>query len=154
MAEFSKFQWSMWLRAESYLKCMYSNLYSVSPSVTPSVCLSMDHWLWMVQSFKKFQNTIFSRYQKMLSSGNSNGSKTSPKFFSYSFFNKYTRGVQSFCKLQGATNPLIEQWLKCFQQFTPNMWWTNTENLKTISGFGFFAIIGLLLYKLAYFVRE
>ena len=31
-------------------------------------------------------------------------------------------GVQSFCILEGATDPLIEQCLKFVDQFTPEMW--------------------------------
>ena len=42
-------------------------------------------------------------------------------------------GVQSFCILEGATDPLIEQWLKFSSQFSPDMWWTNAENFKSIS---------------------
>ena len=38
-------------------------------------------WLWTVHSFEKFQNTIFLRYQKILSRGYWNGSKTTPIFF-------------------------------------------------------------------------
>ena len=37
------------------------------------------------------------------------------------------REVQSFCILEGASDPLIEQWLKFFGQFTPDMWWTKGE---------------------------
>ena len=43
------------------------------------------------------------------------------------------RGVQSFYILEDATDPLIEQWLKFLCQFTPNIWWTNAENFKSIS---------------------
>ena len=47
--------------------------------------------------------------------------------------NMVARGVQSFCILEGATDPLIEQWLKFSSQFNPDMWWTNAENFKSIS---------------------
>ena len=40
---------------------------------------------------KNFKTPFFSRYQKFPSWGNSNGSKTTPKFFSKFFFNKYGR---------------------------------------------------------------
>ena len=43
------------------------------------------------------------------------------------------KGVQSFYILEGATDPLIEQWLKFSSQFSPDMWWTNAENFKSIS---------------------
>ena len=43
------------------------------------------------------------------------------------------RGAQSFCILEGATDPLIEQWLKFSSQFSPDIWWTNAENFKSIS---------------------
>ena len=56
-----------------------------------NIYLSMDHWLWMVHSFEKFQNAIFSRYQKFFSWGNSNRSRAAPKFFSKYFFYKYGR---------------------------------------------------------------
>ena len=36
--------------------------------------------------------------------------------------NMVARGVQSFCILEGATDPLIEQWLKFFNQFSLDMW--------------------------------
>ena len=49
--------------------------------------------------------------------------------------NMVTRGVLSFCILEGATDPLIEQWLKFSIQFSPDMWWTNAENFKAISWF-------------------
>ena len=83
---------------------------------------------------KNFKTTFFSRYQKFLSWGNSNGSRTTPKFFSIFFStNMVARGVQSFCILEGATDPLIEQWLKFFSQVSPDIWWTNAENFKSIS---------------------
>ena len=44
-----------------------------------------------------------------------------------------SRGAQSFCILEGATDPLIEQWLKFSSQFSPDMCWTNAENFKLIS---------------------
>ena len=55
--------------------------------------------------------------------------------FFQNFFstNMVARGVQSFCILEGATDPLIEQWLKFSSQFSPDMWWTNAENFKLIS---------------------
>ena len=43
------------------------------------------------------------------------------------------RGVQSFCIVEGATDLLIKQWLKFSSQFSPDMWWTNAENFKSIS---------------------
>ena len=43
------------------------------------------------------------------------------------------RGIQSFCILEGATDPLIEQWLKFSSEFSPDIWWTNVENFKKIS---------------------
>ena len=47
--------------------------------------------------------------------------------FFQNFFstNMVARGVQSFYTLEGATDPLIEQWLKFSSQFSPDMWWTN-----------------------------
>ena len=72
---------------------------------------------------KNFKTPFFSRYQKFLSWGNSNGSKTTPNFFQKFFStNMVARGVQSFCILEGATDLLIEQWLKFLCQFTPDMW--------------------------------
>ena len=68
------------------------------------------------------------------------------------------RGVQSFCILEGATDLLIEQWLKFLCQFTPDIWWTNTKNFKSISwvvsdlwsfNWKMLATAQLLLYKLA-----
>ena len=59
---------------------------------------------------KNFKTPFFSRYHKFLPWGNSNMSKTSPKFFSIFFStNMVARGVQSFYILDGATDPLIEQ---------------------------------------------
>ena len=40
---------------------------------------------------KNFKTPFFSRYQKFLSWGNSNGSRTTPNFFSKFFFIKYVR---------------------------------------------------------------
>ena len=40
---------------------------------------------------KKFKTPFFSRYQKILPWGNSNGSKTSPIFFLKKYLNKYGR---------------------------------------------------------------
>ena len=47
--------------------------------------------------------------------------------------NMVARGVQSFCILEGTTDPLIEQWLKFSSQFSPDIWWTSAENFKSIS---------------------
>ena len=47
--------------------------------------------------------------------------------------NMVARGVQSFFILDGSTDPLIEQWPKFSSQFSPDMWWTNAENFKSIS---------------------
>ena len=58
---------------------------------------------------KNFKTPFFSRYQKFLSWGNSNWSRTTPKFFSNFFStNMVAGGVQNFCILEGATEPLIE----------------------------------------------
>ena len=58
---------------------------------------------------------FFSRYQKILLMGNLNGSRTTPIFFPNFFLtNIIARGVQSFCILEGATDPLIDQWLIFF----------------------------------------
>ena len=113
---------------------------------------------------KNLKTPFYSRYQKFLSRGNSNGSRTMPKFFSIFFFstNMVARGMQSFCILEGATDPLIEQWLKFFCQFIPDIWWANAENFKSISwvvldllpfNWKILAIVGLHAYKLACFVR-
>ena len=84
--------------------------------------LAMDYWLWILHAFEKFQNAIFSRYQKVLSWGNTNGSKITPEFFSIFFStNMVVRGVQSFCILEGTSDPLIEQWLKFSSQFSPDI---------------------------------
>ena len=57
-----------------------------------------------------FKTPFFSRYQKFLSFGNSNGSKTSPKMFLDFFSTSMAAGgFQSFCILEGTTDPLIEQ---------------------------------------------
>ena len=55
--------------------------------------------------------------------------------FFQNFFstNMVAGGVQYFCILEGATDSLIEQWLKFLGQFSPDMWWTNAENFKSIS---------------------
>ena len=68
---------------------------------------------------KNFKTPFFSRYHKFLPRGNSIRSRTSPKFFST---NMVARGVLSFGILEGATGPLIEQWLKFFVQFSPDIW--------------------------------
>ena len=47
--------------------------------------------------------------------------------------NMVARVLQSFCILEGATDPLIDQWLKYFCQFIPDIWWTSAENFKSIS---------------------
>ena len=92
------------------------------------------------------------------------GLKTHQNFFQNFFStNMVARGVQSFCILEGATDPLIEQWLKFLCQFTPNIWWTNAENFKSISwavsdlwsfNWKILAIVRLLPYKIGQFVRE
>ena len=45
------------------------------------------------------------------------------QIFFQNFFstNMVARGVQSFCTLEGTTDPLIEQKLKFFCQFTPDI---------------------------------
>ena len=48
-------------------------------------------FIWTEDSFEKIQNAFFSRYQKILPWGNSNGSKTSPNFFLKKYLNKYGR---------------------------------------------------------------
>ena len=45
---------------------------------------------WQTRS-KNFKTPFFSRYQKILPWGNSNGSKTSPNFFLKKYLNKYGR---------------------------------------------------------------
>ena len=45
---------------------------------------------WKTHS-KNFKTPFFSRYQKILPWGNSNGSKTSPNFFLKKYLNKYGR---------------------------------------------------------------
>ena len=89
------------------------------------------------------------------------GLKPHQNFFQNFFStNMVARGVQSFCILEGATDLLIEQWLKFLCQFTPDMWWANPENFKSISwvvsdllpfNWKILAIVGLHAYKLAYF---
>ena len=62
------------------------------------------------------------------------GLKPHQNFFQNFFStNMAAGGVQSFCILEGATDPLIEQWLKFSSQFSSEMWWTNAENFKLIS---------------------
>ena len=77
--------------------------------------------------------------------------------------NIVARGVQSFCILESATDPLIEQWLKFLRQFSPDMWRTNAENFKSISwvaldllsfNWKILAVARLLPYKIGQFVRE
>ena len=65
--------------------------------------------------------------------------------FFQNFFstNMVARGVQSFCILEGTTDLLIEQWLKFLCQFTPDIWWTNAENFKSIS----WVVSGLLSFN-------
>ena len=105
---------------------------------TLKTCKSLNN-TWITGSgfrtrSKNFKTPFFSRYQKFLSWGNSNRSKTPPNFFSNFFStNMVARGVQSFCILEGATDLLNEQWLKFFCQFTPDIWWANAENFKSIS---------------------
>ena len=53
------------------------------------ITLAMDHWFRKPDHFQKLQTTIFFKISKFLSWGNSNRSKTTPKFFSNFFFNKY-----------------------------------------------------------------
>ena len=74
---------------------------------------------------------FFTRYQEFLSWGNSNGSRTTPKSFSKFFFstNMVTRGVQSFCILEGAADPLIDQ----LQKFFVNLAQTYDEQMLKIS---------------------
>ena len=91
------------------------------------------------------------------------GLKPHQNFFQFFFStNMAAGGVQSFCILEGATDPLIEQWLKFLRQFTPDMWWTNAENFKSISwvvsdllsfNWKILAIVRLLPYKIGQFVR-
>ena len=86
------------------------------------------------------------------------------QIFFQNFFstNMVPRGVQSFCILEGATDPLIEQWLNFFCQFTMDIWWTNAENFKSISwavsdllpfNWKILAIVGLHAYKIGQFVQ-
>ena len=43
-------------------------------------------------------------------------------FQNFSSTNMVARGVQSFYIVEGATDPLIEQWLKFLTQSDPDMW--------------------------------
>ena len=62
------------------------------------------------------------------------GLKPHQKFFQIFFSTKMVpRGIQNFCILEDATDPLIEQWLKFSSQISPDMWWTYAENFKSIS---------------------
>ena len=61
-----------------------------------SISCIKSHIPWITGSgfrtrSKNFKMPLFPRYQKFLSWGKSNGSKTTPKFFSKFFFNKYGR---------------------------------------------------------------
>ena len=59
------------------------------------------------------------------------GLETHQNFFQILFSTiMVARGVQSFCPLEGATDPLIEKWLKFFCQFISDIWWTNAENFR------------------------
>ena len=50
------------------------------------------------------------------------GPKTHQNFFQHLFLtNMFSRGVQSFCTLEEATDLLIEQKLKFLRQFTPDI---------------------------------
>ena len=95
----------------------------------------MDHWPWMVQSFEKFPNAIFFEDIKNFFYGVTQMGLESHQIFFHNFFSiiMVARGVQSFCILEATTDPLIEQWLKFLCLFTPNIWWTNAENIKSIS---------------------
>ena len=116
---------------------------------------------WCTRS-KNFKTSFFSRYQKILSWGNSN--LEPHQFFFQNCFstNMVARGVQSFCILEGATDPLIDQWLKFFCQFSPDIWWTNAENFKSISwavsdllsfNWKILAIAHLRMYEISQFLR-
>ena len=61
------------------------------------------------------------------------------KSFKATFLTRY----QEFLSRCNTTDPLIEQWLKFFCQFIPNIWWANAENFKSIS----WAISDLLLFN-------
>ena len=46
--------------------------------------------------------------------------------------NMVARGVQSFCILEGATDPMIKQWLKFFCKLIRDTWWANSKIFKSI----------------------
>ena len=99
------------------------------------VRLTMDHWRWIPHSFEKFQNAIFFKISKNSFYGLTwMGLKPHHSFFSNFFLtNMVARGVQSFCILEGATDPLIQQKLKFLYQSTPDISWTNAKNFQSIS---------------------
>ena len=79
---------------------------------------------------QKISKLPFFKIETFLSWGNSNRSRTTPKFFSIFFFKiMVVRGLQSFCILMCTTNPLIEQWLK----FNVNLFQTYDEQTLKIS---------------------
>ena len=66
-----------WIEIPSYWPCLFSDLRCILPqpiylnsislekSVYPCIYLSMDDWLWIPQSFEKFQNAIFFMISKI-----------------------------------------------------------------------------------------
>ena len=84
--------------------------------------------------WKISKHHFFSRFKNSFHGVTGMGLKPHRNFFQNLFStNMAARGVQSFYILEGATGPLIEQWLKFSCQFSPDMWWTNAENFKSIS---------------------
>ena len=100
------------------------------------LCYNMNHWSYLdgrlVPKFSK--RHFFQDIKNSFHGVTRMGLKPHQKFFQIFFStNMVARGVQSFCILEGATDLLIEQWLKFLCQFTPDMWWANPENFKSIS---------------------
>ena len=104
----------------------------------------MDHLLWIPQSLKILKCHFLQDIKNSLHGVTRMGLKPYQNFFRIFFSkNMVARGVQSFCILEGATDLLIEQWQKFLFQFTPDMWWANPENFKSIS----WAVLDLLPFN-------
>ena len=79
----------------------YTQLYDKVKIIIEKIDDDHDDIAWSASSWitgsgfrsrlKNLKTPFLSRYQKFLSWGNLNGSKTTPKFFSKFFFNKYGR---------------------------------------------------------------
>ena len=82
---------------------------AIQVTESPDFMDGKDHWLWMPDSFQKCQRHFFQDIKNSFHGVTQMGLEPHQHFFqNFLSTNMVAGGVQSFCILEGATDPLIE----------------------------------------------